>query len=102
MDIEDEYIYNDVSDSGNESTDEEDDGLSVALDVEPICGSDHKERMEIDDDFPYEVLTTESIVEHMIDCIRDVNTVVQVGPLLSSIVFYHVLIYASINSFHRR
>ena len=80
MDIEEdinEYIYNDISDSGNESTDEEDDGLSVALDVEPI-GSHHKERMEIDDDFPFEVLTTKSIVEHMNDSIRNVNTVVQV------------------------
>lgn len=79
MDSEDELndiIYN-ISDSGNETSDEEDDGLSVALEVEPM-GSNVKERMDIDDEFPFEVLTTEKIVEHMIDCIREVNTVVQV------------------------
>lgn len=72
----DDGLFN-LSDSGNESSDEEDDGLSVALDAEPMTSS-VKERMDIDEEFPFEVLTTEKIVEHMIDCIREVNTVVQV------------------------
>lgn len=79
MDSDDDMndiIYN-ITDSGNESSDEEDDGLSVALDTEPI-GPHLKEKMELDEEFPFEVLTTEKIVEHMIDCIREVNTVVQV------------------------
>jgi len=83
-----DIIYNNISDSGNESTDEEtDDGLSVALDAEPIgCSAHHKnDRMDIDEDFPFEVLTTEKIVEHMIDCIREVNTVVQVSHSAQSI-----------------
>lgn len=31
-----------------------------------------------DDDFPYEVLTADELVKHMVDCIKEVNTVVQV------------------------
>jgi len=31
-----------------------------------------------DDEFPYEVLTADELVQHMVDCIKDVNTVVQV------------------------
>jgi len=31
-----------------------------------------------DDDFPYEVLTADELVQHMVDCIKQVNTVVQV------------------------
>jgi len=31
-----------------------------------------------DDDFPYEVLTADELVRHMVDCIKQVNTVVQV------------------------
>jgi ariadne-1 len=86
MDFDEELndiIYNNTSDSGNESSAEENDenddndGLSVALDVEPM-GSHHKDRMDIDEEFPFEVLTTEKIVEHMIDSIREVNTIVQV------------------------
>lgn len=29
----------------------------------------------------HEVLTTEEIVQHMIDCIKEVNTVVEVSPV---------------------
>jgi ariadne-1 len=97
MDFDEELndiIYNNISDSGNESSEEENDenddndGLSVALDVEPM-GSHHKERMDIDEDFPYEVLTTEKIVEHMIDSIREVNTIVQLPPTITRILLNH-------------
>ena len=32
-----------------------------------------------DDEFPYEVLTADQLVQYMADCIKDVNTVVQVS-----------------------
>lgn len=73
MDSEDDNIYN--TDSGNESSGEEDDGLSIGLEPEPTTA---KEKMDIED-FPFEVLTTEDIVQHMIDSIRDVNNVVEVS-----------------------
>ncbi|KAK8778939.1 hypothetical protein V5799_019718, partial [Amblyomma americanum] len=64
-------MYN--TDSGNESSGEEDDGLSIGLEPEPTTA---KEKMEIED-FPFEVLTTEDIVQHMINCISDVNNIVE-------------------------
>ena len=32
-----------------------------------------------EEEYKYEVLTADEIVQHMVDCIRDVNTVVQVS-----------------------
>ncbi|XP_023232654.1 E3 ubiquitin-protein ligase arih1-like isoform X2 [Centruroides sculpturatus] len=72
MDSDEDVLYG--SDSGNESTGEEDDGLSIGLEPEPATS---KDKMDIEEEFVYEVLTTEQIVQHMIDCIREVNTVVQ-------------------------
>jgi len=34
-----------------------------------------------DETYPHEVLSPEMIVQHMIDCIKDVNTIVEVLPL---------------------
>lgn len=72
MDFEEDLRYDsDSLDSGNESSDVEDD---VGLDTEPCAGLD---KMEMEE-FPSEVLTTEQIVQHMIDCIKEVNNVVEV------------------------
>ncbi|KAM7311629.1 E3 ubiquitin-protein ligase arih1 [Ixodes scapularis] len=83
MDSEDDNIYN--TDSGNESSGEEDDGLSIGLEPEPTTA---KEKMDIED-FPFEVLTTEDIVQHMIDSIRDVNNVVEIPPTTTRILLNH-------------
>lgn len=57
-------------DSGNVSSGDDDFPLDIDMNTK-----DHQNEPE---DYPYEVLTTEEIVQHMVDCIKDVNTVVQV------------------------
>lgn len=70
MDSEEEGIYDDV-DSGNESSGDDD----FAMEVE---SSHNRERQNDNEDYPFEVLSTEQIVQHMVDCIREVNLVVEV------------------------
>ena len=78
-----EEMFTTNSDSPEEEEDEEDTdeyvqtlspGYAVAAAAaKSVCDSDTG-----DDDFPYEVLTAEQLVQYMVDCIKDVNTVVQV------------------------
>lgn len=65
----DEDIYDD---SGNETSG---DDVDFGIDAE---SSSARDVQNIEDDYPYEVLTTDDIVQHMIDCIKDVNAVVQI------------------------
>ena len=73
---DDEYIFDD-SDSGNvspEPDDDDDDYIGVddvGLGEEP--GSSRSDP-RAEDDFLFEVLSTEKIVEHMVDCIKEVST----------------------------
>lgn len=71
MDSEEEGIYDDV-DSGNESSGDDD----FAMEVE---SNHNRERQNDAEDYPFEVLSTEQIVQHMVDCIREVNLVVEVS-----------------------
>ena len=80
-DVEEEILFND--DSGNSELDEDaeitdddddDDHDFVAMEAET---STVRDRID-DDHFQYEVLTADSIVQHMVDCIKEVNAVVQV------------------------
>lgn len=73
MDTGEDELY---EDSGNESSAEDEDELSISLEPE----SSSREKLETEE-FHYEVLSTEQIVQHMVDCIREVNTVVQVSCL---------------------
>lgn len=80
-------------DSGNvSSTGEDEDGLTLALlDNEPTSSSSvacPSERTE-SDEFPYVILTTEQIVQHMIDCIKEVNTIVQLPLTTTRILLNH-------------
>lgn len=59
-------------DSGNESSG---DDVDFAMEVEV---SGHREKQTDTDDYPFEVLSTEEIVQHMVDCIKEVNSVVEV------------------------
>lgn len=63
--------YADENDSGNVSTDDD----NFAMDVDINNTRQQREDLE---NYPYEVLTTEDIVRHMVDCIKEVNTVVEV------------------------
>lgn len=73
MDLEsdDDTLDNDNADSGNVSSGDEDFAMEVDI-------NSSRERQADNDDYPYEVLTTEQIVQHMVDCIKEVNTVVEV------------------------
>lgn len=69
-------------DSGNESSNDEndledDEGVLSALD--PASNSAYQDAMDLDLDYPHKVLSTEDIMLHMIETIKEVNTVVQVG-----------------------
>lgn len=70
-------------DSGNESSNDEDDGFVM----EPEPGS-ARDRMEIEE-YPYEVLTTEHIVQHMVDSIKEVNCVVEIPATTTRILLNH-------------
>lgn len=60
-------------DSGNVSSDEDYDFMQVD-EIQRQSGT-AQEPVE----YPYEVLTTEEIVQHMLDCIAEVNNVVEVS-----------------------
>ena len=70
MDSEDDMLYED--DSGDEEDLDEDEEF---VDIAEPSGTQHRQD---DDDFAYEVLTADQIVQHMVDCIKEVNVVVQV------------------------
>ena len=62
-------------DSGNVSSDEDYDFMQV--DEFQRTSGTAQEPVE----YPFEVLTTEEIVQHMLDCIAEVNNVVEVRLL---------------------
>lgn len=72
MDSDDDTFDN--NDSGNVSSGDDD----FPMEVDMNCA---KERQTEPEDYPYEVLTTEEIVQHMVDCIKEVNTVVEVSSV---------------------
>lgn len=76
----------DEDDSGNAS----DAGGDVIglLETEPP-GTSGKDGMDIDEEFPFESLTTEQILQDMINCIKEVNTVVQLPPTTTRILLNH-------------
>lgn len=57
-------------DSGNASSDENYDFMQV---------DEFQRRTTESVEYPFEVLTTEEIVQHMLDCIAEVNNVVEVS-----------------------
>lgn len=77
----DEDALNDI-DSGNESSG---DDVDFAMEVDV---RHEREKNQDIDDFPFEVLSTDNIVQHMIDCIKEVNTVLQVST--KSLISIHV------------
>lgn len=66
MDSDDESF--DEHDSGNVSSGDDDFAMDVDI-------NNPRDRGQQEDDYPFEVLTTEEIVQHMVDCIKDVNNV---------------------------
>lgn len=71
---DDSTFDNENVDSGNVSSD----GDDFAMEIESNIS---KERQSEPEDFPFEVLTTDQIVQHMVDSIREVTAVVEVCNL---------------------
>ncbi len=74
MDMEDDFLYDD-EDSGHEIEDEDEDFIGMEMEAEPSSTPDKRDA----EDYPCEVLTPEQIVQHMVDCIKEVNAIVEVG-----------------------
>lgn len=72
-------------DSGNESSGSEDEELCLDIDI-----PSSRDRVEQEEDFPYDVLSTEEIVQHMVDCIKEVNTVVEIPPTITRILLNYL------------
>ena len=79
MDSEDDADLLD-SDSGNETSDGED---AAVMQLEEGRGTD------IEEEYQFEVLTTEQILQHMNKCIDEVNTVVQLPTTVTRILLIH-------------
>lgn len=77
-------------DDDDEEEDEEDDELEeeyvMSLETEPASLAP---KAFEDEEYHYEVLTADQIVQHMVDCIKEVNTVVQVFYLAFAVHAYH-------------
>lgn len=70
MDSDDELMYEEES----EEEVSDDDHMNMVM--EPEVSSTTYETQ--DEEFPHQVLTPDMIVQHMIDCIKEVNTIVEV------------------------
>ena len=92
MESDDDMLYED--ESGNE-IDDEDEFVDMGLEPEPSTTAEKQDGEE----FQYDILTADEIVQHMVDCIREVNSVIQVYYSLAftncfshmQVVEYHTL-----------
>ena len=83
MDSDDDFSLYDATDSGNESPEEEgeeeedmqDEVDDFGIDMDPEPGGSHAQKIE--DEYPFEVLSTEKIVSNMVESIKEVSQVVQ-------------------------
>jgi len=74
-----EEMFSANSDSPEEDEDEDDEySPTLSPGYATAAAKSVRDDDMSDDDFPYEVLTADELVKHMVDCIKDVNTVVQV------------------------
>eukprot|EP00918_Siedleckia_nematoides_P026310 GHVU01056764.1.p1 GENE.GHVU01056764.1~~GHVU01056764.1.p1 ORF type:complete len:546 (-),score=74.56 GHVU01056764.1:424-2061(-) len=87
MESEDEILYDD-DDSGNDIDEDEDEEFVDFENHEPTGTQTQAEKNDADD-FPFEVLTADQIVKHMVDCIREVNAVVQIPATTIRILLNH-------------
>lgn len=74
MDSDDDYGY--LEDSEEEMSDD-DANMNIVMEPE-VSSTTHESQ---DEEFPHEVLTPAMIVQHMIDCIKEVNMIVEVSSV---------------------
>jgi ariadne-1 len=75
------------SDSGNESSDVDEQALLPDLTGHP--GDEDSRSRGIEDEYHFEVLTTEQVLEHMVDVIQEVNVIVQLPQTVTRILLNH-------------
>jgi len=81
---EDDMIYEEEDEDTEEGSNDED-YVDIAMEPEPSTTSEGQDNEQ----FHYEVLSADKIVHVMVECIREVNAVVQV----------HTLFYIIVNKF---
>lgn len=79
MDSDDGFMDYEEQSGDEEISEEDDDFVEMGLEAEPSTTQDKRDA----EDFPYEVLPADQIVQFMVDCIKEVNAVVQVNAHLS-------------------
>ncbi|KAL5003908.1 hypothetical protein ScPMuIL_017364 [Solemya velum] len=84
MDSEDDMLFEDPE-SDVESSDDNSEFCDMGMEAEPSNTQDKHEAEE----FPYEVLTADKIVQFMVDCIKEVNAVVQIPSTITRILLNH-------------
>jgi len=90
MDSDCDYdFYDDCIDSGNESHEFGASGDEFEMDMEFIEEQTEGSCHEIEDEFYYEVLSTEEILKHMVDSIKEVNNVTQIPNTTIRILLHH-------------
>lgn len=83
MDSEDDYVDHET---GTDTDDEEEMIPVEMIDPEPSAS---RARDRDTEEFPYQVLPTEQIVVHMVDCIREVNQIVEIPATTTRILLNH-------------
>ena len=78
MDSDDDMLYDEEEDESMEGG-SDDDHMDMVM--EPEVSSTTYDTQ--DEEFPHQVLTPDMIVQHMIDCIKEVNTVVEISIRMS-------------------
>ncbi|XP_033213278.1 E3 ubiquitin-protein ligase arih1-like [Belonocnema kinseyi] len=73
-------IFSDL-DSGEESNE----NTEFATEIDPVSVDEESEV----DDYPFEILSTNQIAQHMADCIKEVNAVVGLPPTVTRILLNH-------------
>ncbi|XP_002736743.1 E3 ubiquitin-protein ligase arih1-like isoform X2 [Saccoglossus kowalevskii] len=87
MDSDEDFLYDDDEDEAEAgSSSVEDDHFDMGIEAEPSVHTDHHDR---EDEFPFEVLTPDKIVQHMVDCIKEVNVVVEIPATITRILLNH-------------
>jgi ariadne-1 len=86
MDSEEETLYGEVESGDESSRDDSDDSDDFAEEAE--TKSPTGRQIEVDEN-PYEVLSTEEIVQHMVDSVREVNIVMQIPETTARILLNH-------------
>ncbi|XP_052794707.1 E3 ubiquitin-protein ligase arih1l-like [Mya arenaria] len=81
---EDDMIYEEEDEDSAEASND-DDYVDIAMEPEPSTTADSREQ----EHFPYEVLTADRIVHVMVECIKEVNAVVQIPSTITRILLNH-------------